>query len=95
MVNLSWPLTQEGEYEHHMCTQGSVVEDNKAVLTNTACIVNSLIHNEIKRQSTVRQEFSTNPSSFSIDNELNNTNQLLLEFVNRSTATVREKKTKH
>ena len=45
----------------------------------------------IEKQSTVRQEFSTNLSSFSIDIELQNVNQLLLEFVNHSTTTKREK----
>ena len=95
LVSLSWALnaqntSQEYTNDDHKCVHGPIVEDNKTVLHNAACIVNQLIHNEIERQSTVRQEFSTNPLSFSIEEELQNTNQLLVEFVDRITATVRE-----
>lgn len=62
------------------------------MLHNAACIVNSLIHDEIERQSAIREEFSANPLSFSIDDEPQNTNQLLVEFVDRITATVWEMK---
>ena len=98
LVSLSWALSSVQGFAQkytdgdHMCVHGPIIEDNKTVLHNAACIVNSLIHDEIERQSTIRQDFSTNPLSFSIEDELQNMNQLLLEFVDRITATVREMK---
>ena len=96
LVSLSWALStqstsQECSDEDHNCVHRPVIEDNKTVLHNSACIVNSLIHKEIQRQSTVRREFSTNPLSFSIEDQLQNMDQLLVGFVDHITATVREK----
>jgi len=92
-VSLSWAIStqntsQECTNDDHKCACGPLVEDNETVLHNAACIVNRLIHNEIERQSTTRPEFSTNPLLFSIEEELQNTDQLLVEFVNHTTAIV-------
>ena len=53
LVSLSWALStqstsQECSDEDHNCVHGPVIEDNKMVLHNAACIVNSLIHKEIQ-----------------------------------------------
>jgi len=48
-----------------------------------------LIREEVDRQSSTRRNDLT---SFDIDGELENINQLLFDFVNSITATVRERK---
>jgi len=96
LVSLSWALSCQGVQEStdkdDIHEHKPIIEDTKTVLHNAASILNGLIHGEIERQSIIKQKFSVNPSSFNIEADLHSTNQLLLEFVDRTTATVREMK---
>ena len=96
LVSLSWALSCQGVQEStdkdDIHEHKPIIEDTKIVLHNATSILNGLIYGEIERQSIIRQKFSVNPSSFSIEAELHSTNQLLLEFVDSTTATVREMK---
>ena len=80
-------LSEDTSVQHHTSTTKQL--DNSSVLHNAAYVVNDLIHEEISRQSTTIKHHSL---SLDIDNELENMNPLLLEFVNSMTATVRERK---
>jgi len=92
LVSLSWglmanSLSEDTSVQHHTSTTKQL--DSSSVLHNAAYVVNDLIHEEISRQSTTKKHHSI---SLDIDNELENINPLLLEFVNSMTATVRERK---
>ena len=97
LVSFSWALSvqsssQDSMGEEHTCAHATNLTDKETVLHNAACIVNDLIHEEMERQSAMRSQYYTNPLSFSIDNEFKYINQLLLEFIDSITATVRERK---
>ena len=94
LVSLSWALSANSPFEDIQDTTVKHItptakqSDKLAALHNAGLMVNDLIHEEINRQSTARRN---NPLLFDIDNELENINPLLLDFVNSITATVRER----
>ena len=95
LVSLSWvfqSLSQDSTGEEQTYAHATQLSDKGTVLHNAACIVNDLIHEEIERQSTMRSQCYSYPLSFSMDSELKNMNQLLVEFVDSITATIREQK---
>ena len=91
LVTLSWALSANIPFEDTSVKHITPVKhsDKVAILHNASYLVNDLIHEEINRQST---SSINDPQLLDIDNELQNINPLLLDFVNSITTTVRERK---
>ena len=102
LCSLSWALgTQCSSIESHQLDedeastckgQGKSHDEQTAIILNQAgCIVNNLIHKEIRRSTSSDAEYTKNPSSMSIIKHFEGVNPLLVKFIVKATSTVRER----
>ena len=85
MTALSWALSTPPSTNQYPETHCQNPDTNKT-LKEASIIINNLIHEEIKKSS------QSQPSTLlNINDELNNINPLLLEFLNSITNSIRER----
>ena len=92
MISITWALsameTSNSSYDDPARVDRSLLAKEQ-VLTYAGHIVNDMLHEENKKQSSATSLID--PSNFSISEYLQNTDPLLVEFLLTATSTVRER----
>ena len=94
LISLSWALGMSDTGEN--CSEPTTKQhssttmlNEEQVLTHTGCIVNDIIHKEIKKQTS--DSWLVDPTFFSINDYTQNADPLLVQFLLDATRTIRER----